>query len=435
MEPRKPDLTAVSGMAARPSSPGSAPSAQNHRMSEVFSPSLRLVFWETTAGCNLRCIHCRRIDVMEQMSKEDLSTAEGKQLIDGIAAVAKPILVFSGGEPLFRPDVFELAAYAKSKGLKAALATNGTLVDGAMAWRIKETGFDRVAISLDGAKASTHDSFRGIPGAHAKSVAALTALRSLGVGTQINFTVTRHNVAEVPAIYQLALDLGATALHFFMLVPVGCGVAIADSEMLPAEEYEQWLGWLYERELEGRIELKATCAPHYSRIVRQGGRTPPVSHRRQAAAGLPGAPNSTSAGHPGGAAAAAGHPGSPASAAGHPGAASTVSLHQVTRGCLAGVGVCFVSHRGEVFPCGYLPIKAGDVRAQSFPDVWRSSPAFAKLRQPDLLEGKCGACHFKVVCGGCRARAFAESRNWMAEEPFCTYQPRGYVKETIAAGA
>ncbi len=377
-------------------------------MTDPFTPSLRLVFWETTAGCNLRCIHCRRIDVMEEMSKSDLSTAEGKTLIDGIAAVGRPILVFSGGEPLFRPDIFELAGYAKARGLRTALATNGTLVDATMAWRIRETGFDRVSISLDGAKSATHDSFRGIPGSFDKAVAALTALRSLGVGTQINFTVTRHNVAEVPAIYDLAIALGATALHFFMLVPVGCGVAIADREMLPAEEYERWLEWLYEREGEGRIELKATCAPHYSRIVRQDGRKPPASHRRQATAGHPGAE----------------------SAVGAP-----VSLHQVTRGCLAGVGVCFVSHKGDVFPCGYLPIEAGNVRRQSFPEVWRDSPVFARLRQPDLLEGKCGACPFKVVCGGCRARAFAATRDWMAEEPFCTYQPKGFVREAVGAGA
>ncbi len=376
-------------------------------MADPLSPSLRLVFWETTAGCNLRCIHCRRVDVMEQMSKEDLSTAEGLALIDGIATVGRPILVFSGGEPLFRSDVFELAGHAKRRGLRAALATNGTLVDAAMAWRIRETGFDRVAISLDGANPATHDSFRGIPGSHAKAVAALTALRSLGVGTQINFTVTRHNVAEVPAIYDLAIALGAAALHFFMLVPVGCGVAIADREMLPAEEYERWLEWLYERELEGRIELKATCAPHYSRIVRQGGRRPPASHRRQAAAGAPG---------------------------GHP-ADESPSLHQVTRGCLAGVGVCFVSHRGDVFPCGYLPVPAGNVRRQAFADVWSASPVFERLRRPDQLEGKCGACSFKGVCGGCRARAYADTRNWMAEEPFCTYQPRGYAREPVTAGA
>src|SRR6185503_7287651 len=295
------------------------------------NPDLRLVFWESTAGCNLKCIHCRRLDVMETLSRDDLSTDAAKDLIDQIAETGKPILVFSGGEPLMRPDIFELATHARSRGLRPALASNGTKIDATMAWRIKEAGFARVAISLDGADPETHDLFRGIPGSHDKSVRALAALRSLGVGTQINFTVTNHNVNEVPEIYEQALALGVDALHFFMFVPVGCGVAIAEKEMLTAGEAERWLEWLYEREREGRIELKATCSPHYFRVVRQDGRMPPASHRRQQHAGRP------TAGH-----AVMANPGQ--------------ALHQVTRGCLAGVGVAFVSHKGEVFPCGYLPV-------------------------------------------------------------------------------
>lgn len=361
---------------------------------------LRLVFWETTAGCNLRCIHCRRIDVMETLSKDDLTTAEGMTLIDQIAEVGKPILVFSGGEPLMRQDIFALATHAKSRGLRAALATNGTKIDADLAWKIRQTGFDRVAISLDGARPETHDSFRGIPGSQAKAIAALTALRSLGVSTQVNFTVARHNVAEVPAIYELALSLGVDALHFFMLVPVGCGVSIADREMLSAAEYERWLEWLYDREQEGRIEMKATCAPHYTRVVRTGGRRPPASHHRQQATG------------------------------GHP-----QSLSHVSRGCLAGSGVCFVSHTGEIFPCGYLPVAAGSVRRQTFAEVWNASPVFARLRQPALLGGKCGACGFKGVCGGCRARAFSGTQDYLAEEPFCSYQPPALAAAGSAAGA
>lgn len=368
---------------------------------------LRLVFWETTAGCNLRCVHCRRIDVMETLAQDDLTTAQGEALIDGIAEVAKPILVLSGGEPLMRPDIFDLAKHAKSRGLRVALATNGTKIDGQLAWRIADAGVARVAISLDGALPETHDLFRGIPGSHVKAVAALTALRTLGVSTQINFTVTRHNVAEVPRIYELALELGASALHFFMLVPVGCGVAIADREMLSAAEYERWLVWLYEREREGRIELKATCAPHYFRVVRQDGRTPPASHHRQAEKGATGLPP-----------------------------AHHQALHQVTRGCLAGVGVSFVSHTGEVFPCGYLPVSAGNVTRTRFAEIWAASPLFLGLRDPARLGGKCGACHFKGICGGCRARAYAASRDWLAEEPFCDYQPAGFVtKEAVRAGA
>ena len=366
----------------------------------TLDPHLRLVFWETTAGCNLRCIHCRRIDVMETLSKDDLTTAEGHVLVDQIAEVGRPILVFSGGEPLMRSDIFELAGHAKDRGLRIALATNGTKIDADLAWRIRETGFDRVSISLDGAKPGTHDSFRGIPGSHAKAAAALTALRALGVSTQVNFTVARHNVAEVPAIYDLALDLGVDALHFFMLVPVGCGVAIADREMLSSEEYERWLEWVYDREMEGRLEIKATCAPHYTRIVRTGGRRPPASHHRQQATG------------------------------GHP-----QSLSHVSRGCLAGSGVCFVSHTGEIFPCGYLPVAAGSVRKQTFQEVWNASPVFERLRRPDLLGGKCGACNFKMVCGGCRARAYSATHDELAQEPFCVYQPPRLNAEGASSSA
>ena len=363
----------------------------------MLKPQLRLVFWETTAGCNLRCVHCRRLDVMETVSKEDLTTAEGLDLIDQISGFGSPILVLSGGEPLLRPDLFDLAARAKERGLRVALATNGTLIDASCARRVRAAGFDRVSISLDGATAGTHDAFRGQPGSHGKAVAALQALHALGVATQVNFTVARHNVAEVPAIYDLAIALGADALHFFMLVPVGCGVAIADRELLPAEEYERWLAWLWDREQEGKIELKATCAPHYFRMMRQGGRRPP---------GGPGQPSLRA-------------PGGPRMSFGGP----RNALHQATRGCLAGVGVCFVSHRGEVFPCGYLPVPAGDIRRQRLKEIWDGSDVFGRLRDPALLKGKCGGCEYKTVCGGCRARAFGVAGDWLGEEPFCTWIP------------
>jgi len=351
---------------------------------------------------------------METLSRDDLSTAASRDLIDQIAEVGKPIMVFSGGEPLMRQDIFELAGYARERGLRPALATNGTKIDSEMAWKIRDAGFARVAISLDGEKAETHDAFRGIPGSHAKSVAALRSLRALGVRTQINFTVTQHNVRELPAIYDLALALGVDALHFFMFVPVGCGVSIAEKEMLTPREAEEWMVWLYEREREGRIELKATCSPHYFRIVRQDGRTPPASHHRQQhkGAAFAGAPANGS--HASVAVAPAGHPGGQA-------------LHQVTRGCLAGVGVAFVSHKGDVFPCGYLPVACGNVRERRFKEIWETSPMLASLRDPGLLEGKCGACNFKGICGGCRARGYARTGgDWLAEEPLCEYVPLGY---------
>ena len=371
-------------------------------MTTASYPPPRLIFWETTAGCNLACIHCRRTTVADQLLPQDLTTAEAYDLIDQIVAFARPILVLSGGEPLFRPDIFAIARYASDAGLIVALATNGTLIDRDVAQRIRQSGIQRVSVSFDGADAPTHDLFRG-QGAFARAIAGIDCLREAGVPYQINTTVARHNVAQMPQTLAMARDLGAAALHLFLLVPVGCGVEIADDQQISPAEYEAVLHWLYDAEMEGGIELKATCAPHYFRIVRQRQaaerragivRERPHSHHRQERAGGDGA--SPSGRHP---------------------------MNAMTKGCLAGSGVCFISHRGEVFPCGYLPLAAGDIRIQPLQEIWEGSPLFAELRDPDRLTGKCGLCEFKRVCGGCRARAYGMTLEYLGEEPFCSYEP------------
>ncbi|HYM12576.1 MAG TPA: radical SAM protein [Bryobacterales bacterium] len=359
----------------------------------------RLIFWELTTGCNLRCIHCRA-SATELMSPEDLSYQEACGVIDQIAAYAPFILVLSGGEPLWRPDVFDLAERARARNIRVALATNGTLVDDAMADRIVAAGIRRVAISLDGADAATHDSFRGQAGAFQAALDGFRRLRARGMSMQVNTTVSRHNERQLPQILDLALSLGADAFHIFLLVPVGCGLTIQDEQMVSAAHYEDILNWFYDRSLEGRLEMKATCAPHYFRIVRQRR----AEMRR---AGLP-VPEL---------------PGPQGHAAGRPGDGS--GMNAMTRGCLAGSAVCFLSHRGDVYPCGYLPVSAGNVRETAFREIWENAPVFADLRDPGLLEGKCGVCEFRQVCLGCRARAYGITNNYLAEEPFCAYQPRG----------
>src|SRR2546422_1085896 len=228
----------------------------------------RLIFWEVTKGCNLRCIH-GRASATELSSPTDLSTRTALGIIDQIAEAATPILVLSGGEPLYRSDIFQLARYATDKGLRVALATNGTLVTKHVARMIVDAGVKRVSISLDGADALTHDSFRGIPGAFDAAVYGLRNLKVLGMSVQINMTIARHNARQLPQVLELAKSLGADALHTFLLVPVGCGVDIAAEQMVAPEEYEEMLNWFYDQSLEGGIELKATCAPHYFRVVRQ----------------------------------------------------------------------------------------------------------------------------------------------------------------------
>jgi AdoMet-dependent heme synthase len=385
----------------------------------------RLVFWEVTKGCNLRCIHCRAT-ATELSSPDDLPTDKALGIIDQIGASYSPILVLSGGEPLFRKDIFQLARHATDRGLRVALATNGTQVTPEVAQKIKDAGVRRVSISIDGADADTHDVFRAIPGAFEAALQGFRNLKDVGMSVQINTTVARHNVDQLPDILALARRIGADALHTFLLVPVGCGVEIADSMMVSATRYEQILNWFYDQEVEGGIELKATCAPHYFRVYRQrraadknrvetGAAIGPLDTTMPGATGIaihphtqPSMARQAALGH----AAQPGHQGHPE------------GMHAMTKGCLAGTGVCFISHQGEVFPCGYLPVKAGDLRSESFKDVWETGQVFLELRETDNLKGKCGACEFRNICMGCRARAFAASGDHLAEEPFCVYEPK-----------
>ena len=337
-------------------------------------PALRLLFWESTARCNLACIHCRRLDA-DGEGPSDLTTDEFRGVLDSAAALGRPIIVFSGGEPLMRDDWEALAAHAAALSLPTALATNGTLIDSGLAGRIRRAGFRRVSVSLDGADAGTHDEFRGVDGAFVMALAGLDELRKVGQAVQINCTIAAHNADQLDEFHELARTLGAEALHLFLLVPVGCGVQIADSHQLPPERYEQVLEWVCDRQAAppdagAPLELKATCAPHYYRIAAGRGLAPKRS-----------------------------------------------------RGCLGGVSVAFVSHAGDVFPCGYLPVVCGSVRRTPLADIWRGSPVFADLRDYDRLKGKCGECEFRGICGGCRARAYAATGDYLAAEPACTYQP------------
>jgi len=378
------------------------------------TPPLRLVFWETTKACNLTCRHCRAVP-QRAIGPMELTTRRAFDLIDDIATVAKPVMVLSGGEPLFRPDLFDIGAYGVESGFRMALATNGTLVNDRVAAKIADAGFSRVAISLDGANPVTHDRFRGLPGSHALALRGLRNLRAEGVSVQINSTIAKHNVAELPALLDLALAIDADALHLFMLVPVGCGLEIAPAEMLPADEYERVLHWFDEQSKSCPIDLKATCAPHYYRIRAQriedersrGDLTSSFIAPGTKAKAAPTFTTHAAGGHPHG---------------------DGQHLSAMTRGCLAGTSVCFISNEGVVYPCGYLPVSAGDTRVQSFANIWNESPVFRDLRDPQALGGKCGECRYQALCGGCRARAYAATGSFLAEEPFCSYQPATDVR-------
>jgi heme b synthase len=341
----------------------------------------RLVFWETTAACNLKCIHCRA-SAVDFRSPDDLSTAESFALLDSIASFAKPVIVLSGGEPLVREDIFDIASHGNSLGLRMVLATNGTLVTPEIAQEIKNSGIQRISVSIDGATADSHDRFRRQDGAFTASMVGIENIKAAGIPFQINVSITRHNLDEIPAIVDMAIGLGAVAVHIFLLVPTGCGKEIAEDEMITPEQYEDVLGWFYDKSKDTAINLKATCAPHYFRIMRQKAEQESVKITPE-----------------------------------------THGFEAMTKGCLAGTGVCFVSHRGAVFPCGYLPVEAGNVRETKFQRIWDESQLFKDLRDESLLVGKCGVCEFNRVCGGCRARAYAESGNYLTEEPYCAYTP------------
>jgi len=367
--------------------PTSLPAFESHnKQAPPAVPPLRLLFWETTIACNLECIHCRRLEVSNELSKRDLTTEQAKGFIHTLPEIGKPILVFSGGEPLKRPDIFELAELARALGLPTALATNGTLITETIAQRIINSGIRRVSISFDGPDPESHDLFRGT-GAFDAAIAGFKILRKNGMSMQINTTIARHNYSKLNKMYDLALELGTDALHLFMLVPVGCGMELPESIKLNAEEYETALNWIYDKSLENKIHMKATCAPHYFRVLRQRAKSDGKSMPHKGLA------------HPGG------------------------DMTAMTKGCLAGQAVCFVSHDGEVFPCGYLPVTSGNVKEVPFSTIWRDSHIFANLRDDNRLEGKCGMCEFKKVCMGCRARAYAETGSYLAEEPDCSYTP------------
>ncbi len=230
---------------------------------------LSLVFWETTAACNLECVHCRRLEVGKEMSSGDLSLQESYQFIDGLARDFdhKPVLVLSGGEPMVRPDILDIARYADQKGVPVALATNGTMIDLPLAKEIASAGIRRVSISLDGSNRETHDSFRKMPGSFDKAVQGILHLVDAGVPFQVNTTFTKHNLHELEPIYRLTLELGAAALHPFLLVPVGCGMEIKEEYQLTSEEYEQTLLKIHEFSREGKLHIRPVCAPHYFRIL------------------------------------------------------------------------------------------------------------------------------------------------------------------------
>lgn len=356
--------------------------------STLIQPRLQLVAWEVTRSCNLSCAHCRASAASGQYDGE-LDTRGCYGVIDQILEAGKPVLILTGGEPLIRDDIFSIAEYAVHKGLRVVMGSNGTLITPGIAAKLKAVPLSRVSVSLDFPTAELQDRFRGQQGAYKAALTGIDNLRNADIEVQVNCTLTKMNIGYLDDLINLAISAGAVAFHPFFLVPTGRGSGLQDVE-LSAIEYEQALNWIYDKQLElgNRIFFKPTDAPHYLRVIKQRGEIEGQAAPLQAAI------------------------------RGRHGTMQTIS-----RGCLAGTGFCFISHVGKVQGCGYLEVEAGDLKKRSFAQVWADSPLFTKLRDPANLKGKCGACEYKRLCGGCRARAFESTGDYLEAEPYCLYQP------------
>ncbi len=348
----------------------------------------RIISWNVTAQCNLACAHCY-IDAGRQDSSDDLDTAEGMTLIDQIAAIGQPILVLSGGEPLLRPDILDLAGYATGHGLRVAMGTNGVLITDAVASRIRDAGIRKVAVSIDSTDPDLHDAFRGIRGTWEKAVGGIHALRRAGIPVQIHTTINGFDTGEIDRIIAFGKGLGVFDYQFFFLVPTGRG---EDLVGIPPEAYEAVIERILAHAREPGLSIRPTCAPQFIRVAARMG----------------------------------------------------LDLSRWGRGCIAGTAYCRITPSGDVTPCPYLPVPAGNIREKTFGAIWHGSELLASLRDPDRLGGKCGRCEYRRACGGCRARAYGVGHrrgdtcggpihpadpggDILAEDPCCPYEP-GEVK-------
>jgi radical SAM protein with 4Fe4S-binding SPASM domain len=313
----------------------------------------------------------------------DFTTEEAFKLIDDICEVSKPVLVLSGGEPLMRPDIFEIAQYGTDQGLRMCMATNGTLVTDEICQKMKETDIKMVSLSLDGSTAEIHDNFRQCEGAFEGVMRAAEAFKRNGIKFLINSSFTKRNQHDIAGTFHLAKELGATAWYMFMIVPTGRGEEIM-SELVDKDDYEDILKWHYEQEKnEDEILMRPTCAPHYYRIVPQMAKAEGVDFKRRSLT------FSTGGG----------------------------------KGCIAAQSICLIDCFGNLKPCSYFHSSVGNVKQIPFKELWFNSKVFNELRDFSKYKGKCGECEFINVCGGCRARADAVYGDYMAEEPFCNYIP------------
>ena len=349
-----------------------------------------IAIWEVTQACDLACVHCRA-SAQPNRHPLELTTDEGKQLIHQVAELKVPVFVLTGGDPIKRPDLFELIDHARQVGVRVSLTPSATpLLTKDIVVRLKDAGLARLAVSMDGASAETHDAFRGLSGSFTKTLDAVRWANDAGLPVQINTTFSKRNIGEIDAIVDLMETLRITLWSVFFLVPTGRGKL---NDLLNADESEQVFAKVYGLSKTAGFDIKTTEAQHYRRFFLQQK----VAERRAGPQHFASDNRAVDA------------------------------IGRAPRGLNDGKGFLFISHTGEVFPSGFLPLSAGNIRTQELGVIYRDSPLFKGLRDTSNLEGKCGACEFKEICGGSRSRAYALTGNPNAEEPCCAYIPKGYA--------
>jgi radical SAM protein len=345
-----------------------------------FDQAPMLVIWEATQACDLECVHCRA-SAQSERDPGELTTEQGYRLLDEIRSFGEPLMVFTGGDPLKRPDLYDLIRYSVKIGLRTNVTPSATpLLTAAAIDGFKAAGVSRMAISLDGPDAASHDEFRGVPGTFDRAMFALRYARDIGLDTQLQTTVTRRNMHRLAEFAGISSEVRTKMWSLFFLIVTGRALEMDD---LRAEEYEKVFEFMYQLSKTAPYGIKTTEDMHYR---------PYVAQRMKE---------------------------------GH-GAAEKQNAREVTwrtAGVSDGKGFVFVSHQGEIFPSGFLPVTGGNVLQDSLTDVYRNSGLFKTLRDTEQRGGKCGLCEYRKICGGSRARAYALTGDFLAEDPRCVYQP------------
>ncbi len=359
-----------------------------HMVVADFSQAPFTIAWEVTRACAYACVHCRA-DAMHTPDPNELNHEEALRLIDRLADFGSPILVFTGGDPMMRKDLYELIAYATQKGLRCSLTPTATaLPTTARLEKARDAGIRRIALSLDAPRPEIHDSFRQVKGSWQRTMDILHRAQSIGLSVQVNTTVAKHNVDILDEMIPFLQEVGAVQWSLFFLVPTGRAQI---SNMISAEEHERVFNWLYDLSKNAPFDIKSTAAPMYRRVAIERKRAEQGADKPVTFQGA--------------------------------GFQYADGLNRPTRGVNDGNGFLFISHVGDIQPSGFLPITAGNVRTDDVIDVYRSSKLFTDLRNPDLIKGRCGTCEFRDVCGGQRGRAYGMTGDYLESDPACIYVP------------